>query len=135
MVKRAEKTEITPGLKLLRSRLEKEKQRLLDELAQFKGSGEGIVGFSEIRHEGSPFGKREEEATEVLELDKRLAMEKQIREQLAEIQHALDKFEHGTYGRCDNCGNPIGMDRLEALPEARLCMTCKAKQVRDGKSR
>ena len=134
MVKRVEKSAVAPEFKALRSRLTKEKQRLLDELAQFKAAGEGVVGFPEIRHEGSPFGKREEEATEVLELDKRLALEKRIREQLTEVEHALDKFDHGTYGRCDNCGNPIGLDRLEAMPQARLCMTCKAKQV-SGKIR
>src|SRR3989304_2420493 len=109
------------GFRPLRGRLEKEKQRLRAEREQLKGSGEGAGGFTEIRHEGSPFGKREEEATEVLELEMRLALEKRIREQLTEIQHALDKFDLGSYGRCDSCGNPISMDRLEALPQARLC--------------
>ena len=87
-----------------------------------------------MRREGSPFGKREEEATESLELEKRLALEKQIREHLAGVEHALRKFEEGTYGLCDNCGQPIDPARLEALPQASLCMDCKAKNAKGRSS-
>ena len=135
MVRRVEKGETTVGFKPLRGRLEREKQRLLGELAQLKGSGEGFVTSAEVRNAGSSFVKREDEAAEMLEMETRLALERRIREQLAEIQHALDKFDQGNYGHCDSCGSPISMDRLEALPEARLCIACKAKQVRDGKFR
>ncbi|GAI02284.1 unnamed protein product, partial [marine sediment metagenome] len=82
------------------------------------------------RREGSPFGKREEEATESFEFEKRLAVEKQVRDHLAEVEHALDKFEKGTYGLCDSCGQPIATDRLEALPQASLCVNCKAKNAK-----
>lgn len=114
----------TAGFNLLHSRLEREKNRLLQELEQFRRPG---IAIPEVRHEGSPFGKREEEATEVLELEKRLALEKRTREQLTEIEYALAKFEQGTYGLCDNCQQPIDPARLEALPQANLCMSCKAK--------
>lgn len=114
----------TTGFNLLRSRLEQERKRLLQELEQFRRPG---VAIPEVRHEGSPFGKREEEATEVLELEKRLALEKRMREQLGEIERALSKFEKGTYGLCDICRQPIDPARLEALPQANLCMNCKAK--------
>lgn len=111
------------NLKELRSRLESEKKRLLEELAQLEADARP----TEVRREGSPFGKREEEATESLELEKRLALEKQVKGNLAEIEHALRKFEEGTYGLCDICGQSIGQNRLEALPQASLCVTCKAK--------
>ena len=107
---------------ILRSRLEKEKKRLLEVLEQAK------TGAGEERREGSPFGKREEEATESFELEKRLALEKQVRTKLAEIDHALSKFANGTYGFCDVCGQPISPERLEALPQANLCLKDKAKQ-------
>jgi DnaK suppressor protein len=87
------------------------------------------------RREGSPFGKREEEATEALELEKRLALEKRLRQQLADVEHALHKFEEGTYGLCDACGQPIDPARLEALPQATLCLTCKAQQAKDAKGK
>jgi len=111
---------------LLRSRLEREQKRLTEELEQLKAS----VRPANERREGSPFGKREEEATESFELEKRLALEKRIRDQLAEVEHALHKFDEGTYGLCDNCGQPIDPARLEALPQASLCLSCKAKNAK-----
>lgn len=114
----------------LRSRLENERKRLTEELEQSKASARSA---NEMR-EGSPFGKREEEATESYEFEKRLALEKRTRDFLAEVEHALDKFEDGTYGLCDNCGQPIDPARLEALPQATLCLTCKA-QTKDAKAK
>ncbi len=113
----------------LRSRLEIEQKRLLKELEELQVN----VRSTEMRREGSPFGKREEEATESFELEKQLALEKQTRDHLAELEHAFGKFEKDTYGLCDNCGQPIDPDRLEALPQASLCMNCKAKNAK-GKS-
>ncbi len=114
------------NVKQLRSRLESEQKRLLVELEQIKTTSQP----SDERREGSPFGKREEEATESFELEKRLAMEKQIKEHLVEVEHALHKLDDGTYGRCDICGQPIDPARLEVLPQANLCMNCKAKYAK-----
>ncbi len=108
---------------LLRSRLENDRKHLLHELEQLMANAHP----TDERREGSPFGKREEEATETSELEKRLALEKRTRELLAEVEHALQKFEEGTYGLCDKCGQPLDPDRLEALPQAGLCLQCKAK--------
>ena len=47
--------------------------------------------------------------------------------QLRMIKHALAKFEDGSYGECEECGNPIGFSRLQARPEARLCITCQTR--------
>ena len=120
---------MTTNFNLLRSRVEIERKRLTGELKQLKA---GARPTNE-RREGSPFGRREEEATESFELEKRLALEKQIRGQLAEVEHTLNKFEQGTYGLCDSCGQPIDPARLEALPQANLCLSCKAKNAK-GKS-
>jgi len=126
-----EEAGVTTQFNLFRSRLESEQKRLIGELEQLKAS----VRPASERREGSPFGKREEEATETLELETRLALEKRIIDQLAEIEHALSKFEEGTYGLCDNCGQPIDPARLEALPQANLCVSCKAGQAKDAKGR
>ena len=106
----------------LRSRLESELKTLTGELDQLRSSS----APTEDRREGSPFGKREEEATESLELERRLALEKQILERLADVEAALGKFDEGSYGNCENCGNPIEPARLEALPQAKLCLNCKS---------
>lgn len=47
--------------------------------------------------------------------------------QLRMIKHALAKFDDGSYGECEECGNPIGFSRLQARPEARLCITCQTR--------
>ena len=122
---------MTTSFKLLHSRLESEQQRLTKELEQLRASARP----TDERREGSPFGKREEEATESFELEKRLALEKQILEQLTDVEHALRKFEDGTYGSCDNCGQPIDPARLEALPQANLCLTCKSLQAKNAKGK
>ncbi len=122
---------MTTQYNLLRARLEGERTRLMDELEQLQAN----VSTSDERREGSPFGKREEEATETLELEKRLALEKRLREELARVEHALKKFEEGTYGLCDNCGQPIDPARLEALPQASLCLNCKAQQAKNAKGK
>ena len=126
-----DKEKMNVSFNLLRSRLEKERKRLTEELEQLKSS----VRPAEERREGSPFGKREEEATESFELERRLTLEKRLIDQLAEVEHALKKFEDGTYGLCDNCGQPIDPARLEALPQASLCLDCKTRQAKDAKGK
>ena len=115
----------------LRKYLGTEQKRLTAEMEQLQAG----VPTSEERREGSPFGKREEEATEALELEKRLVLENRIREELVRVERALQKFEEGSYGSCDNCGQPIDPARLEALPQASLCLNCKAQQAKDVKNR
>ena len=122
---------MTTGFNLLRSRLESEHKRLLEELEQLKASVRPV----DERREGSPFGKREEEATETFELEKRLALDKRLLDQMADVEHALHKFEDGTYGSCDICGQPIDPARLEALPQANQCLSCKAKQAKNAKGK
>ena len=117
---------MTTNFEQLRTSLESERKRLLEELDKLQGN----MRSTEVKREGSPFGKREEEATESFELEKQLAWEKQIRDHLAELEHALDKFEKGTYGLCDSCGQPIAPARLEALHQASLCVDCKARNAK-----
>jgi RNA polymerase-binding transcription factor DksA len=41
-----------------------------------------------------------------------------------DARHALAQLDAGTYGRCESCGKPIAPERLEARPDARLCIDC-----------
>jgi DnaK suppressor protein len=43
------------------------------------------------------------------------------------LRHALGKFDDGSYGLCEECGNDIGFSRLQARPEARLCIGCQTR--------
>jgi len=43
------------------------------------------------------------------------------------LRHALAKFEDASYGLCEECGGDIGFSRLQARPEARLCIACQTR--------
>jgi RNA polymerase-binding protein DksA len=57
-----------------------------------------------------------------------LALVDQLRTQRADIVAAIDRIDEGTYNKCENCGNEIPLERLEARPTARLCVTCAQQQ-------
>jgi DnaK suppressor protein len=108
----------------IRTRLEIEKKRIQEDLGQLVANGSHPM---DERREGSPFGKREEEATESMELEKRLVLENRLSSLLAEVERALQKLDAGTYGLCDVCNLAIDPLRLEALPQAIMCLSCRQK--------
>ncbi|MFF7383823.1 TraR/DksA C4-type zinc finger protein [Streptomyces griseoluteus] len=59
-----------------------------------------------------------------------LALAANAREMLSQTERALERMDAGTYGLCENCGNPIGKARMQAFPRATLCVECKQKQER-----
>jgi RNA polymerase-binding transcription factor DksA len=114
----------------LLERLKAERERLIHELERLKSEEQA----ADERREGNPFGKREEGATETFELEKRLAIERKLEGALVEIDNAVRKYESGTYGICDICKNAIEPARLEALPQANLCLQCKTRQMKNARS-
>lgn len=50
---------------------------------------------------------------------------RQLQVRLQQVEAALIALERGTYGLCRNCKEPIGIQRLEALPEAPFCVYCQ----------
>ncbi|HZX93974.1 MAG TPA: TraR/DksA family transcriptional regulator [Myxococcales bacterium] len=53
--------------------------------------------------------------------------------ELAELDAALSRIEHGSYGTCQGCGRAVGRQRLRAIPEARFCIECVSTQVRGAR--
>lgn len=53
-----------------------------------------------------------------------LEMKRRREERLQRIQTALQRIEQGTYGLCGRCRNPIATARLDAFPDAVLCVSC-----------
>jgi RNA polymerase-binding transcription factor DksA len=49
----------------------------------------------------------------------------------SEVEGALERLEHGTFGRCENCDKPIPKLRLDIMPYARYCVGC-AEQMGDA---
>ncbi|MFD5536586.1 TraR/DksA family transcriptional regulator [Streptomyces sp. NPDC127079] len=52
------------------------------------------------------------------------ALLSQAREHLDDLDHALERWESGDYGRCEQCGEPIPAGRLEVRPAAKTCVSC-----------
>jgi len=50
------------------------------------------------------------------------------RQKLKQIEIALTKAERGEYGYCEDCGQPIPIGRLKAMPFATLCVKCKSER-------
>ena len=86
-----------------------------DSLAQDMEPGD--VQFDEESGEGG---------TVTVDRERDLALSAQARAAIDDIDHALAKIEAGTYGLCEGCGQPIPRARLKALPQARMCVTCKS---------
>ena len=43
-------------------------------------------------------------------------------------KEAIDRIDDGTYGKCEECGEIIGLERLKARPVTTLCIDCKSLQ-------
>jgi DnaK suppressor protein len=57
-----------------------------------------------------------------------LRMRDRERKLLGKIGEAFARIEDGSYGRCEECGNEIGIERLKARPVTTLCIACKSAQ-------
>jgi len=105
--------------------LEQQRKALLDERATYTRQAAslqaeadslvadfepGDVQFDEESGEGDTLN---------IERERDLALSAQARAQVEEIDRALAKFDHGTYGICEVSGEPIPKERLEAIPWAR----------------
>src|SRR5947199_8869147 len=65
----------------------------------------------------------EEVASHLAELEAR---------ELAQIERALYKLRHGTYGLCEGCERRIPIARLNALPFSTTCIQCKREMEETG---
>lgn len=116
----------------IRARLTADREQMLadlrglDEEVAALGQDENVVGAGASNHIA-------DNATDMIEQEKDLALIGNLRDRLRETEHALQRLDEGAYGICERCGNPIGAERLEALPSATFCIDCKAivdKQTR-----
>jgi len=103
-----------------RAQLEQERDELRQRLADL-GFADGGTG---LEYDGN-FADSSQVTAERGEAE---ALANTLRETLAEVEHALAKFDDGTYGVCEGCGNRIAAPRLEAMPAARFCIDCASKR-------
>jgi RNA polymerase-binding transcription factor len=71
--------------------------------------------------------------TDAMEREKAFLFASAEGRQLLEINEALRRVYAGTYGVCEECERPIARARLEVMPYARLCLSCKEKEERTAR--
>ncbi|HLD14766.1 MAG TPA: TraR/DksA family transcriptional regulator [Burkholderiales bacterium] len=56
--------------------------------------------------------------------------------ELQDVEAALERIKHGSFGKCSDCGDTIDRERLTAYPTAKRCLTCQTRyetQKRGGR--
>ncbi len=106
---------------LLKKRLEEERTRLQEEISQLTIGGQDHPGYG---------NHMADDASEVFEQAKNLALRQTLERQLEQVEGALERFERGTYGNCLDCGKEIDPARLKAIPSASLCINCMQRRER-----
>lgn len=102
------------------AKLEQERRRVLAEIESEKPADFG----SDVEGEAA-----EEESDESEEFNNKLAIQRALKDQLNEIDGALNRVRQGTYGVCIKCGKEIEKEILELVPESELCGACKKISV------
>ncbi|MEY7979864.1 TraR/DksA family transcriptional regulator, partial [Streptomyces pilosus] len=109
-----------------RAELMSEVLRLREEITN---SEQALAGL--MRDSGDGAGDDDADTgTKNITREHELALAANAREMLSQFERALQRLDAGTYGLCENCGNPIGKARMQAFPRATLCVECKQKQER-----
>jgi DnaK suppressor protein len=116
-----------------RKRLEEERarlQRIQDDLQREQDESTSETGgelSSLDQHPG-------DSGTETFEMEKNVSLREQVDDELREIEAAFVRLDRGTYGICQACREPIGDERLEAMPATRFCIEDQAKAERQAGS-
>jgi DnaK suppressor protein len=114
-----------PNFDELRQRLLAERERLESEI---RAVAEQPADYrtTEISWYGNHLA---DTGTDTFEDEKALALEAHLTGMLNQVNGALERMDHGTYGICENCHEPISPERLEALPYATTCLKCASSQT------
>jgi RNA polymerase-binding transcription factor DksA len=113
-------------LKEMKVELSKELIRLRRELELAEAQAEDLLQDS-----GDGAGDDQADAgAKTFEREHEISLVYNARDMVMQTEHALDRITAGSYGKCEDCGNPIGKARLQVFPRATLCMICKQKEER-----
>jgi RNA polymerase-binding protein DksA len=120
-------------LQHLEKRLQEERARVLKELGHYDEHFNSSPQAADGDLSSHSFHMADQ-GTDAMEREKAFLFASQEGRYLWHVNQALRRL-YATpekYGKCEQCGEEIGFDRLDALPHARLCIRCKAKEE-DGK--
>jgi DnaK suppressor protein len=110
-------------------RLLDERKRVVKELGSY-GEAFGTTLQSADGNLSSYSFHMADQGTDAMEREKAFLFASSEGRFLWHIDEALRRLYRSpaTFGRCHSCGEEIDFDRLDALPHARLCFTCKQRE-------
>jgi len=119
----------------LEKRLLEERARVMKELGIYEKSFAGTLQSSDGDLSSYSFHMADQ-GTDAMEREKEFLFASKEGRYLWHVNEALRRLYKSpeTFGVCQECGEPIAFERLDALPHARLCIKCKAKEE-DGDQR
>jgi RNA polymerase-binding transcription factor DksA len=119
----------------LEERLLAERARVMKELGYYGESFNTTLQGSDGDLSSYSFHMADQ-GTDTMEREKQFLFASQEGRYLWHVNEALRRLygSPATFGTCHSCGQDIAFDRLDALPHARLCISCKAKEE-DAKRR
>ena len=103
---------------------------LIDEqIATLEEKIKAIAGDAFVENSGSAFGTHMADVSgDLYEQEFSAGLLSKEYELLIACKQAIERIEHGLYGICQRCGNPIPKARLKVMPTALLCIKCEEKQ-------
>ena len=107
----------------LKAALEAERLQLVSEIQEYER--EGQKSLSDVSGENNYRDHMADQGTATFGKELDMSLEGNARELLTQVDRALARIDEGVYGKCVRCGKQIPIDRLEAMPAAELCITCK----------
>jgi DnaK suppressor protein len=119
---------VTVDVQKFRTRLEDERGRVVAAIENLRSEHEGSL--QDEAEESSLDNHLAETATVTVDREIDYTLEENEMRVLAAIDAALARIDEGTYGRCEQCGQEIEQERLEALPWATLCIDDKRRDER-----
>ena len=112
-------------MKIFEERLLAERQKILKDMGHLENT---VLKVNQRDSSGDLSGysfHMADAGTDAMEREKAFMFASSEGRLLMEVDDALRRLYRGEYGLCEMCGNPIGRARLEAMPHARLCVSCK----------
>lgn len=106
--------------------IEAARQTLTSRKTELKARQERVSRHT--RHREDPLPQDfAEQAVELENGETLVALDQELALELVKIDHALARIESGDYLECESCGEPIGEERLKALPTSVLCIDCASE--------
>jgi RNA polymerase-binding transcription factor DksA len=112
----------------LSQRLEQELARLTDAVSFLERDNAGSIEdeLGEIST-GGVDNHMADTATATFDRELEDGLEEGAQQTIVDVKAALRRIEDGSFGTCEVCGKPIGLERLAAIPWARLCIDDQRK--------